>query len=74
MRNQSQNHIFISWCPLNEIFRTGISIETKSRLILDTGWGRGEMGNNGYSISFCSDENILKLGGGGSCTNLWIHF
>ena len=32
------------------------------------------MRNNGYSISFCSDENVLKLDSGDSCTTLWIHF
>lgn len=43
--------------------RTGKSIETESRLVLASGWGRGEWGMTAYGsgLSFGGLENVLEL-------------
>lgn len=68
-----RSRIFIVWCPLYEVFRTDKSTKTENTLVLDTGWGKEEMRNNGYNISFCRDENVLKLVSGNGYTTLWIY-
>lgn len=51
--------------------RRGKATETKKRLVVARGCGKGDFGvtAKGYGVSFWGDENVLKLGGGdGSIT------
>ena len=55
---------------LQEISKVGKSIKDKNRLVIARGRGEGidwEMTANGSTVSFESDENILKL------TQCWLH-
>ena len=36
--------------------------------------GKGEADANRYRVSFCGDENILKLDGGDICTTHGIYY
>lgn len=36
--------------------------------------GKGEADANRYRVSFCGDENILKLDGGDVCTTHGIYY
>ena len=49
---------------LYEIPRIGKFIVTECRLGLSRGWGwtgNGEVLLNGYGVSICSDEKVLKI-------------
>ena len=52
---------------LYEISRIVKFIETESRLVVGSGWGKGGLGEwplNGDRVSFGGDENALELGRG----------
>lgn len=40
---------------------SGKSIETKSTLVLDRGWGKEKIRSNKYGISFFSDKKCSKI-------------
>lgn len=54
--------------------RIGKSIETQCRFVVarGQGWSTGEWGVTARGYSFLGDGNVLKLGGGGSCTTVNI--
>ena len=63
----------IMWFHLYEIYKVGRPIAIESRLVVEAcGDGRDKT-INGHRFSLWSDENVLKLDGGDSCTTLWVY-
>lgn len=69
MEDTSHKRPHIISFRLHEISRITQSAETASRLEV-AGAGDERTGNNGYGVSFGSDEDILEPDQGGGCTAL----
>ena len=55
---------------LHEVPRTGIVIETESRLVVASTWGEEEMGRYGSKAPTQEDEKFLVVDGGVGRTTL----
>lgn len=52
--------------------KIGQSIETESRWMIARGRGKRRVTADENEVSFQDDRNVLELGCGDGCSNLWV--